>query len=404
MKGKKRHDFMFKFTTTLIRRFFTRKFNFTYDKIKIKKTPYIVVSNHLTNWDPILISLCFDKNMYYIASDQIFRMGLKSKLLLFLFSPIARAKTTQETQTIITIFRRLKDNCNICIFAEGMTSFDGETCKIQPSIGKLVKRAGVTLVTYRFTGSYFIFPRWARFIRKGKMEGRLVQTYSPEKIASMTEDEIYETIKNDIYVSAYAEQEKNKIAYRGKKPAEYLETALYCCPKCRQFSTLVSCDDILSCTCGFKVRFNEYGYFEMSNSDKDDVLPPSFNTITGWANWQKQEIETLAGTINSFDNNTPVLSDEDQELFEIERAARSKFIAKGKLCMYKDRLSFAITVGKDAGSVIDFPFDTIIEMSGFAMMRIIFYTKKYKLFEINSKHPRSALKYLDMFNAITVKE
>jgi 1-acyl-sn-glycerol-3-phosphate acyltransferase len=402
MKGKRRHDFIFKTAYVLFRRFFFRKFNFIHDTIKIDKTPYIVVSNHLTNWDPILLGLCFDKNMYYVATDQIFRMGLKSKILLYLFSPIARAKTTQETQTVITIFRRLKDNCNICIFAEGMTSFDGETGEIQPSIGKLVKRAGVTLVTYRFTGSYFIFPRWARFIRRGKMEGRLAQIYSPEKIAAMSENEIYEAIKKDIFVSAYTEQEKNKTAFRGKKPAEYLETALYCCPKCRQFGTLTSRGDILSCTCGFSARFNEYGYFESPESAEKNE--PPFKTITEWAKWQKQEIKTLAGTINNFDGNTPVFSDENQKLFEVQRAVRGVFIAKGKLCMYKDRLSFIITAGKNAGNVIDFPFDTIIEMSGFAMMRIIFYTKESKLFEINSKYPRSALKYLELFNEIKPKK
>jgi hypothetical protein len=335
--------------------------------------------------------------MYYVATDQLFRMGLKSKLLMYFFSPVVRAKTTHETQTVIAIFRRLKDNCNICIFTEGMTSFDGETYEIQHSIGKLVKRAGVTLITYRLTGAYFTFPRWARFIRKGKMEGNVVQIYSPEKIASMTEEEIYETIKKDISVSAYGEQEKNPVVYRGKNRAEYLETVLYCCPKCRQFGTLTSRDDLLSCTCGFQVRFNELNYFEIPNPQKDE---PPFKTITDWVKWQKQEIKVLAQTINNYDSNTPVFSDEDQELFEVQKPTSSVSLAKGKLCLYKDRLSLITGPGKS----FDFPFDTIIEMSCFAMMRIIFSTTKNKLFEFHSKRPRSALKYLEMFNAIKSKK
>jgi len=228
-----------------------------------------------------------------------------------------------------------------------------------------------------------------------------VQTYSPEKIKTMSENEIYEAIKKDIYVNAYAEQEKNKTVYRGKKPAEYLETVLYCCPECRQFGTLTSRDDILSCTCGFKVRFNEYGYFEIPGDNKDE---PPFKTIFDWAKWQKGEIKTFAETINSIDSNTPFFSDENQELYEVERAVRSVLTAEGKLCLYKDRLSFIVTEGKDAGKTIDFPFDTIIEMSCFTMMRIIFYTKESRLFEINSKYPRSALKYLDLFTEIKPKK
>jgi 1-acyl-sn-glycerol-3-phosphate acyltransferase len=369
-----------------------RKFKFEYDNIKVDKPPYIVVSNHLTNWDPLLIGLSFGKNMYYVATDQIFRMGLKSKLLMYFFSPIARAKTAQETQTVITIFRRLKDNCNICIFAEGSTSYDGQTGEIQPSIGKLVKRAGVTLVTYRFTGSYFTFPRWARFIRKGRMEGRLVQIYSPEKIASMTETEIYEAVKNDIYVSAYSDQEKNPVAFHGKKPAEYLETILYCCPNCKQFSTLKSHDDILSCTCGFKVRYNKFGYFETEGNDH----PPTCKTITDWVNWQRKEIDALAASINNLDGNTPIFTDENQKLIQVEKTYASVFIAKGKLSLYKDRLSLT----SESGETVEFPIKTIIDMSGFAMMTIIFSTNENKIFEIHSEYPRSALKYLDMYKAM----
>jgi len=401
LKGKMRHDFIYRTLWILFRHFIAFYFNFKYKVIKAIQSPYIVISNHLTNWDPILIGISFGRNMYYVATDQLFRMGLKSKFLLYFFSPIVRQKTTQETQTVIQIFRRLKDKCNICIFAEGMTSFDGEPCEIQPSIGKLVKKAGVTLVTYRFTGAYFTFPRWGRFIRRGNMEGNLVQTYSPQKIASMTEEEIYETIKKDINVSAYAEQEKNPIIYRGKNRAEYLETVLYCCPKCRQFGALTSHIDLLSCTCGFQVRFNELNYFEIPNSQKDE---PPFKTITDWFNWQKKEVETLAGTLNNMDANTPIFTDVGQKLFEVQNASSSTLVADGKLCLFKDRLSLT---PKDAasGESFDFPFDTIIEMSCFARMRIIFSTKKNKLFEIHSQHPRSALKYLDFFKIIkSVKE
>jgi 1-acyl-sn-glycerol-3-phosphate acyltransferase len=396
MKGKKRHDIAYRFFSTLIYGPVSRKFNFECDSIKIDKAPYIVVSNHLTNWDPILIGLSFLRNMYYVATDQIFRMGWKSKLLTYLFSPIARAKAAQETQTVITIFRRLKDKCNICIFAEGATSFDGETGEVLPSIGKLVKRAGVTLVTYRFTGSYFTFPRWARFVRKGKMEGRLVQTYSPEEINSMSEDEIYQTIIKDIYVNAYDEQAKNPVRFRGKKPAEYLETVLYCCPQCKQFGTLKSQDDILSCVCGLKVRYNEFCYFELPDKDEE----PPYKTIFDWAKWQKKEIETLAASINSFDSKTPIFTDEAQELIQVEKTFKSTFVAGGRLSLYKDRLS----IFTENGETIEFPVETIVDMVGFARMTIIFMTTEHKIFEIHSKHPRSALKYIEMFKALKVKE
>jgi len=386
LKGKKRHDFIYRILCILLRSFIARKFNFYYDKIKPIKPPYIVISNHLTNWDPLFIGISFARNMYYVATDQVLRMGLKSRILDFFFAPIPRVKTMQETQTVISIFRRLKEKGNVCIFAEGNASYDGETCEVQPSIGKLIKRAGVSLVTYRFTGSYFTFPRWARFMRRGKMEGRLIQIYNPEKIASMSEGEIYKAIIKDISVSAYAQQEKAPAAFHGKKRAEYLETVLYCCPNCRRIGTLKSCDDELSCSCGFKTRYSEYCYFEGA------VL---FKTITEWAAWQKKEIEALALKLKNYDSNTAVFSDDSQSLYEAVRATSTTLIAEGKLSLFKDRLSLAANEG-----TYDFPFEKIADMSGFAMTRIVFSTNDHKLYEIHSRHPRSALKYLDIFNAV----
>jgi hypothetical protein len=128
---------------------------------------------------------------------------------------------------------------------------------------------------------------------------------------------------------------------------------------------------------------------------------PPFKTITDWANWQKKEIDALVQNFNNIDINVPIFSDDNQQLFEIERASRNIFIAEGKLCLYKDRLSVTTAENK----IINFPIDTINEMSGFAMTRIIFSTNEHKLFEIHSKHPRSALKYLDIFNSIkSIKE
>jgi len=389
MRGKKRHEFIWNLAWHICHRPLARKYNFDYDNIEVKYSPYIVIANHLTNMDPLIIGLSFRKIMYFVASDHLLRMGLTSKLLEFAMAPIARVKTTRETQTVISIFRRLKEKCNICIFAEGSTSFDGVTGEVQPSIGKLIKRAGVALVTYKFTGSYLTFPRWARFIHRGKMEGRLVQIYSPEKIASMTEEEIYKAILKDIYSDAYEEQEKNPVIFKGKKPAECLETVLYCCPKCKQFGTLKSHDDLLFCTCGFKVRYDEYCYFEIPGGEGE----PPFKNVRDWVKWERDEVRSLIAKDTGED--VPLTADENQYLYEIKKASHNTLTAKGKLRLYKDRLS----VITEKGQRVDFPLKEIIEIGIITMQTIIFSTE-HKVFEIHSKYPRSALKYMDMINTI----
>ena len=391
MKGKKRHEFVWKILYSFVPPWMAKKFNFDYEKISVDSSPYIVISNHLTNWDMLLTGSSFKKMMYFVASDHIFRMGFVSKIIMFLVAPIVRQKSIQETQTVITMFRRLKENCNICIFVEGTTSFIGKTGEIQPAIAKFVKKAGVAMVTYRLSGAYLTLPRWARFIHRGKMYGKLAKIYSPSEIAAMSTDEIYAAIKNDLYVNAYDDQKNNPIAYRGKQPAECLETMLYLCPKCRQFSTLKSSGDTLSCPCGFSVRYNEYGYFEAAESKEE----PPFSTIVDWGEWQKKEVEAIAQTMGTLESNTPVFCDDGQSLYQIARARRKDLVAKGTLCFFNNRIS--IMNNKD--KAIEFQLDSIIEIEFITMMTIIFSTKEHKVYEIHSEHPRSALKYHELFKA-----
>jgi len=202
MRGSKRHRFIYKFAQLIMTPILKRKFNINFDKIKPVSSPYILIANHVCNYDPLLVGLSFKQPMYYVASDHLFRMGFLSKLIIFLVSPIPRVKATTETKTVINIFKRLKDGHNVCIFAEGNSTFSGETGQIPKSIAKLAKRSGVSLITYRLHGGYLSFPRWSKNIRKGKMVGELAHEYSAEEMKNYTDDKLYELIKNDLYVNA----------------------------------------------------------------------------------------------------------------------------------------------------------------------------------------------------------
>jgi hypothetical protein len=159
---------------------------------------------------------------------------------------------------------------------------------------------------------------------------------------------------------------------------------------------LTSRGDRLFCSCGFDVRFNEYGYFEYADSQAETGR---FSTIQDWSRWQRDETNALAEKVIALDSSAAVLSDRDQELFEIARASHNTFLAKGTLSLYRDRLSLESESG-----TIEFPFESIVDMSIITMMTIIFSTNEKKIFEVHSPYPRSALKYFEMFKALKAKE
>ena len=305
-----------------------RKFNYTPELCSAEGT-YLVLANHNTDWDPLLLALAFPNYMSFVASEHIFRKPLTAKLLGFLAAPIARLKGTTAGDTAMTMLRRLKKGVNVAMFAEGNRSFDGRTGEILPATGKLAKASGAGLVTYRFDGGYFTSPRWSGgSIRRGKLRGRVVNVYTPEQLKAMTPAQVNEAINRDLFVDAYAVQREEMVAYKGKDPAVGLETLLCRCPKCGGLDTLHSAGDTLSCGCGFTVRYNEFGFFEGADAP--------FDNITDWDAAQTEALCALADGVS--DPDTPIFSDRDMLLEEVLPDHSVRAVGSGSMALYTDRL------------------------------------------------------------------
>ena len=350
--------------------YFKLKFAYTCSK-HAGKGPYLILSNHNTDWDPMLLGLAFKDHISFVASEHIFRWGFTSWLIRTVFDPIARLKGTVAVGTVRDIVNRLKKGVSVAIFAEGNRSFNGRTGEIPASTGKLVRMSGAPLVTFRFSGGYFTSPRWSRNLRKGRMRGEVVHVYQPEELKKMKAEEIQALIEKDLYVDAVEEQRTEKIAYRGQGLAEHLERVLCLCPKCGKIGTLKSEEDRLFCSCGFSVKYNEYGFFE------GDELP--FDNVT---DWDLQQTEKLLQMIPSDDSC--IFRDTDMVMKEVFSDHSDQEAGRGEIALYRDHLECC---GQS------FPID---EISGFILRgpQTINMSAGEKNFEIVSDQVRCTRKYM----------
>lgn len=285
---RRRHSFFYRLLRPLVVMFLKIKFKYRFKRAKVKDMDnYIVLSNHTTDYDPVLVASSFRRPMYFVGSEHITRWQTAYRLLNFCFAPIMRYKGSVASSTVKDILRRIWGGANVCLFAEGVRSWDGETGPILPSTAKLIKSAGCGLVTYRLTGGYFVSPNWSEGngVRRGKISGAPVNYYTREQIASMSEEEIYNIITKDLYENAYLTQYKEKSKYTGKALAERLENLIFICPKCKSHDTLHSHDSKVSCCkCNLEFGFNEYG--EIEGLQEKNVF--------ALAQWQNSEIATNA--------------------------------------------------------------------------------------------------------------
>lgn len=389
-----RHRIIYRILRTLVTPILKPLLGFDCEVFREKRPPYIVLSNHISQWDPLPIALSFPQHMYYVASEHIFRWGLTSKLIAWLVAPIARAKSTTDTRTVKDVLKAIKAGTNVCIFAEGNMTFNGETGKIPVSTGKLVKVSGAGLVTYRFEGGYFMDPRWAKVRRKGHYTGAPVRYYSPEELKSISPEELNRIILSDIYINDYAWQEKHHTPFHGKDLAEHIGLVLYCCPQCGQMETIKGSGDHITCSCGLALRYTSLGFIEGIGQD------PPYKTVLDWDKWQKGLLREKVMKYLQTDCDAPFFSDPGQTLIHIERAEKGIAVLTGTLSIYRDRLQ----IQEDSGDKLDFPFDRIQDLAVHGRMVLIFTVLNESgpaSYEVRSSIPRSALKYVDFYHLST---
>ena len=310
MSDTKRLQFIWKTLCSISHPFFEKKFNYHHEK-NILPGPSIVIANHVTNWDPMLLAMAFPKNhLHFVASEHMFRWGVLSKILQWIAAPIARRKGATASETALICMRKIRSGHSVCIFGEGEVTWDGKTHDVLAGTGTLAKASGASLITFRFEGGCLSVPRWAKKARKGKIDGRIIRIYSPETLKTMSTEELTAAINRDIYTDAFAVQEQSPVAYRGKHLAEHLESALFLCPKCRRINTLHSRGDYLSCSCGLNLRYTEYASFSPAEP---------FKNFQQWDLWQHEELKKGA-----FQHDHILFSDENILLTKIESESKKQ--------------------------------------------------------------------------------
>ncbi|NCC67729.1 MAG: 1-acyl-sn-glycerol-3-phosphate acyltransferase [Clostridia bacterium] len=380
LKHYKWHRFVWKLLTLIMRPYIVRRFNYEYDVVR-EKSPLLIVSNHVTDWDPFLVGLCFPQHTYFIASEHIFRWGLTSRLITWLVDPIARPKSVSGSTSVREILRRTKAGASVCLFAEGNRTWDGNTASFLSSTGKLSRISGAKLVTFRITGGYFTQPRWSKFARRGRLKGEVVGIYSPDQLKTMPPDEINDIISRDIAENAYVRQRNNPAAYKGKALAEELETCLCVCPACGGMGTLHSRGNDFFCDCGFYVEYGEDGFFHGKS------VP--FDSVEAWNEWQEDQLNRLVSQ-----ETASLAADEGVVLYELVSQRQSKKIGSGSLSLDREALRVC---GRN------FPLRELSGVSLIGRVRMSF-TCGAKSFELCTYRPVCLKKYLTLLSALAASD
>ena len=299
-----RHRRIYRFLYHIIKWPVKAIFGYTCENDSLSE-PTLVVSNHVTDVDFFFVALGLKgSHIYYVASEHMMNWGWVSKLIHWLVAPITRRKGTTAMDTAMTMMRKLRAGYSVCVFGEGESSWNGRSIPIYPATATLAKVSGKPLKTFRIEGGHLTWPRWGKGIRRGRVHGHVVNTYTPEQLKAMSPSEINEAINRDLYEDAWERQKQQPVRYRSRKRAETIETLLFMCPECKRIGTIRGKGHQIVCDCGFKRDMTEYGTLEPA---------APFENIAQWDDWQNERLlkgETASETIEDNAMSLKVLSDE----------------------------------------------------------------------------------------------
>jgi 1-acyl-sn-glycerol-3-phosphate acyltransferase len=126
--------------------------------------PFLLICNHQSNLDPILIQAVCPRAVHAMAKSTQFAAPVVGRIMKRLLSfPVRRYQA--DPQAVRHALRKLGRGEGVAIYIEGERTWDGALQPPRLGTVRLILKAGVPVVPCTIAGSYDAWPRWDRHIR-----------------------------------------------------------------------------------------------------------------------------------------------------------------------------------------------------------------------------------------------
>jgi 1-acyl-sn-glycerol-3-phosphate acyltransferase len=124
--------------------------------------PALLISNHQSFLDPVLIGLAARRHLCYLARHSLFR----NPLFRWLISSLGAVPINQEgfaREGLKTILEQLQKRRAVVVFPEGERTSDGNMVPLRPGIHLLIRRGDMPIVPIGIAGAFDAWPRWRAY-------------------------------------------------------------------------------------------------------------------------------------------------------------------------------------------------------------------------------------------------
>lgn len=256
------------------------------------KAPYLLLCNHNSFLDfKVMTAAIFPQRANYVVAIDGF---IKRKRLMRLVGCICTRKFTNDVMLVKNMLHVIRQGDIVVLYPEARYSLCGTNAILPKSLGKLIKKMNVPVVTLITNGHHVNSPFWNTKNRSVKpVESNLKLLYTPEQLQNLTVEEINEGLNIAFVYDDFKWQKEKGIQIHYRHRAEGLHKVLYQCPHCHEEYDMDSKDDTLWCNqCGKKWIMSVLGELKAEEGETE------FSHIPDWYEWERVNVrrEIEAGT------------------------------------------------------------------------------------------------------------
>ena len=343
-----------------------------------KRRQYLILYNHQTAFDQNFVGMAFRGPIYYLASEDLFSNGFVSSLIKYLVAPIPIKKQTTDLAAIRNCIKVANEGGTIAIAPEGNRTYSGKTEYMSPAIASLARRLKLPIALFKIEGGYGVHPRWSDVVRRGKMRGYVSRVLEPEEYADMSSQELADLVERELYVN----EGINDASFFHRRRAEYLERAVYYCPRCGLSEFRSEKSQIKCLRCGLTAEY----------TDKKELVGVNcefpYRYVTEWYDAQYNYVSSI--DITKF-TDAPLYTDTVRVSEVIPYKRKIKLARAATARLYGDR----IDVRGDAELLLSFEKLTAVSVLG--KNKVNLYTDDNRVYQIKGSKRFNALRYVNFY-------
>lgn len=153
-----------------------------------KTGPVLLLSNHQSNLDPVLVGIACPRQLKYLARQGLFFWPFSLWIRSLGAVPIDRDRGS-IAGIRVTLDLLKKDNA-VLVFPEGSRTPDGRVHELLPGFCLLARRSGATLVPVAIDGAFEALPRGAVFAKPARIRLAFGPPITKKQVAELSDAEL----------------------------------------------------------------------------------------------------------------------------------------------------------------------------------------------------------------------